>query len=189
MVEHIWKKQSTEKKKELLNLCTLDNRAPLVFLACHPALQPGPLVNQTQQQQQLSLTKEQAVKELMTWFSNNTKDENQILATFDMVAQRRQVHQFDHLQYLVQRCSFRIRKQILHLVCRHDNVDFLRWLIDQEELKEHLNTADYAGYTPLLTATFYNSNKCVEELIKVCFHFLLRIICKARIERNNRHSC
>jgi hypothetical protein len=188
MVEYIRKKQSTEKNKELLNLCMLDNRTPLVFLACHQALQLGPPVNQTQQQQKSSLTKEQAVEELMAWFSKETKDENQILATFDMIARRYQLQKFDHLKYLVQRCSFHIRKQILHIVCRHDNDAFLGWLINQGELKEHLNTADYAGYTPLLTATFYNSKKCVEKLIKVCFYFLIRIICKAGIERNNRHG-
>jgi hypothetical protein len=187
MVKYIMEKSST-KNKGLINLCMLDNRAPLVFLACHPALQPGPSVNQTRQQQESSSQKEKVVEKLMTLFSGKTKDENQILATFDMIARRHQLQKFDHLQCLVQRCSFRIQKQILHLVCRHDNVAFLRWLIHQKELKEHLKTPDYAGYTPLLTATFYKSENCVKELINVCFHFLLTLIYKAMIGRNNRHN-
>jgi hypothetical protein len=180
--------QSSAQKKDLLNLCMLDNRTPLVFLACHPVLQSVSFVNQTRQQQQSSSPEEQAVEKLMAWFSAQTKDENQILATFDMIARRHQLQKFDHLQYLVQRCSFHIRKQILHLVCRHDNAAFLRWLIDKGGLKEHLNTADYAGYTPLLTATFYKSENCVQELIKVCFHFLLTVIYEVMIGRNNRHD-
>jgi len=182
-------KEPSARNKDLINLCTLDNRTPLVFLACHPALQPGPPVNQTRLQQQSSLTKEQAVEKLMTRFSNETKDKNQILATFDMIARRHQLQKFDHLQCLVEVSSPKIQKQILHLVCRHDNVAFLRWLIDQGKLKEHLNTADYAGYTPLLTATFYKSENCVEELIKVCLHSLLTVIYEAMIGRNNRHDC
>jgi hypothetical protein len=172
-------KQPSAHKEDLINLCMLDNRTPLVFLACHPALKPPQLDNEIEKQ---------ARKNLMKMFTEKIKDKDQILATFDMIARRRQLQQFDHLQRLVEVSSPEIQKQILHLVCRHDNVALLSWLINRKEFKEHLNTADYAGYTPLLTATFYNSENCVEELIKVCLHSLLTVIYEAIIGRNNRHD-
>lgn len=163
------------RENDLINLCTLDNTTPLVFLALYLALQPVPSVDQTRQQQKSfsSENRSAAANKLMEEFSVKTKDQNQILVAFDMIARRHNLQNFDHLQYLVRRCSAHIRKQILHLACRHDNAPFLKWLISQEELREHLNTADYAGYTPLLTATFHNSENCVKELVSVCFHLLL----------------
>jgi hypothetical protein len=171
MVEYITKQPSAQKK-DLVNLCTLDNMTPLVFLACHPALKPPQSGNEIE---------EKARKNLMKMFTKKIKEEKQILLIFNLIARRRQLQQFDHLQHFVAVSSREIQEQMLHLACRHDNVLFLRWLINQEELKEHLNTVDYAGYTPLLTATFYNSENCVRELIKVCFHFLLTVIYKAMV--------
>ena len=173
-------KQPSVKRKDLFNLCTLDNRVPLVFLASHPAITSPPSVD---------IEKEhQARKDLMEMFIKNTKDKRQVLYIFDLIARRNQLNDFNYLQSLVTVSSPQIRAQILHLVCRHDNVDFLIWLMKQEEFKEHLNTAGYAGYTPLLTATFYKSEECVKKLIKVCVHFLLTVIYEAVIERNNRHD-
>ena len=66
--------------------------------------------------------------------------------------------------------------QILHLACCHNNVDLLRWLLNEPNVKEYCFTANSAGYTPLLTAVFYNAETCVEELIKVrIFYFLPNI--------------
>ncbi len=117
----------------------------------------------------------------MTMFTVEIKDERQILVTFDMIARRRQLKQFNHLLSLLNKSLPPIQEQLLHLACRHNNADFLKWLLSQEQLVKHLNTADYAGYTPLLTATFYNAKECVEVLINVCFHFLLTVIYKALI--------
>ncbi len=33
-----------------------------------------------------------------------------------------------------------------------------------EKLSMYLSEADHAGYTPLLTAVFYNSKECVQSL-------------------------
>ena len=162
------------KKKKFLNLCTLDNRTPLVFLASHPALQF--------QSPTSDMQKEQARDNLIEIFTENINDKKQILVTFDMIARRRHFQQFEHLHHLIRASPPEIRAQILHLVCCHDNVNLLKWLISQGQLKEYLNAPDHAGYTPLLTATFYESKECVTELLKVCFHFFLTVIYKAVTE-------
>jgi hypothetical protein len=182
MVEFIME-QPLANEKDLLNLCTLDNRTPLVFLVCHPALKIPPSVNGSQDQK--------ARKDLMKMFTENIKDKRQILLAFDLIAQRRQLQYFEHWQSLItiKASSLIIPGQILHLVCRHDNATLLKWLMNQKILREHLNTADYAGYTPLLTATFYNSEKCVKELIQVCFYLRLAVIYRAVIGRSYGYDC
>ena len=161
-------KQASAIEKDLMNLCTLDNRTPLVFLAFHPCLQYQRSSGGVQQEKSVQ---EQAAIDLMALFTEHIKDEKQILVTFDMIARRHQLHQFNHLRSLVNKSSLAIQGQILHLACRHNNATFLKWLLSQELLVKHLNTVDYAGYTPLLTATFYKAKECVEVLNKVCFYF------------------
>ncbi len=74
-------------------------------------------------------------------------------------------------------CNLKTRQQFLHFPCRYDNDDLLKWLVEQILLK-HASTElegnvsilegrDHAGYTPLLTAVFYGSIKCVDYLLQV----------------------
>lgn len=60
--------------------------------------------------------------------------------------------------------------QLFHFPCRYNNVDLLKWLVEQSSRlkngKVDLNTSDHAQYTPLLTAVFYKSTKCVKYLLE-----------------------
>ncbi|CAF1527151.1 unnamed protein product [Adineta ricciae] len=162
--------KQSEAKTKLLDHCTLDNRTPLVFLAFHPAMIRSALVDKKEGQQA-------AKDSLMKTFTENITNKKQILLVFDMVARRKQPQQFDHLKHLLEISISKYEKQrfhdpwpypgqILHLACRHNNVDLLRWLLNEPKAKEYCFTVNKAGYTPLLTAVFYNAKTCVEELIK-----------------------
>lgn len=150
-------KEPYAKKIDLLKLCTLDNRTPLVFLATHPALQ-----SQLCDEQQL-----QAIKDLTALFRRPINDKKQILVILDYVARRQKITHFDHLLPLLEQASVETAQQMLHLACRHGNATFLEWLMNDGRLGNYLNQRDYAGYTPLLTATFYDSQNCVEKLLQV----------------------
>jgi ankyrin repeat protein len=54
-------------------------------------------------------------------------------------------------------------EQLAHLACQYNHHALLQWLIETQ--KVGFNEKDYAGYTPLLTAVFYRSTKCVEILL------------------------
>jgi hypothetical protein len=155
--------QTYEKTNYLLNQCTLDNVAPLAFLVCHTSLQHKSNPGEPYQK---------AIDKLMKMFSETLKSEEQILVAIDLIAQRRNLKEFGHLKLLIKSCidSTRLHEyleQMLHIACRYDHVALLNWLISQKELQQHLNTCVNAEYTPLLTATFYNSATCVKALLEV----------------------
>ncbi len=73
-------------------------------------------------------------------------------------------------------CDLKTFQQFLHFPCRYDNDALLEWLL--KPLLNHASTElegnvsilegrDHAGYTPLLTAIFYGSIKCVKYLLQV----------------------
>ncbi|CAF1104808.1 unnamed protein product [Adineta steineri] len=158
LVKYI-KKKSSKQSKDLLNLCTLDNMTPLVFVASHPAM-TRPSSNGKKEAQQKSMNS------LMEIFTENVKDEEQIIIVFDVIARRKHHQEFDHLKCLLEVSSPENQEQLVHVACRHDNASLLEWLLNQQELKEHSISTNQAEYTPLLTATFYNSKNCVEMMIK-----------------------
>ncbi|CAF3715438.1 unnamed protein product [Adineta steineri] len=145
--------QLLAKDKDFFNLCTLDNRKPLVFLASHPAITHSSLNDPNGNQQAFKDT-------LMTLFTNRTTVETQFLVVFDMVARRKQCQQFDHLENLFGKATPQIQEQIVHLACRYDNAVLLQWLIKRLKPKAHSSMTNCAEYTPLLTAIFYNSVAC-----------------------------
>jgi hypothetical protein len=105
----------------------------------------------------------------MKTFSETVQNKQHFLSAIDLVAQRADLENFEHLEILIQslREEQSLQEQLLHLACRYDNVKLLYWLLKHEELKEYLDKKYSAIYTPLLTATFYNAKNCVDYLLKV----------------------
>ncbi|CAF0792131.1 unnamed protein product [Adineta steineri] len=183
LVEYITN-EPLAKEKDFFNLCTLDNRTPLVFLAAHPAITRPSSIDQKEGQQIFKYA-------LMKIFIDTTKDKTQILIVFDMVARRRQCQPFDHLEHLFEISSPEIKEQIIHLACRYDNVALLRWLINRPAPKGYTSKINCAEYTPLLTAIFYNSIACVQELIKnIDGEHQLPLLTVGAVEQDNiLHIC
>jgi hypothetical protein len=168
------------KDVDLFNCRTLDNQTPVVFLASHSLLELPSLENPM-------CELEKTVNDLINKFTKTiTKLQEQILLTFDIVARRCRLKRFNQLKILVKKSSMSTRKQVVHLACRYNNETFLEWLLDQDELKGFRNTYNDVGFTPLLTATFYNSQKCVEKLLGKNVSLLLTVIYIYFIEFNCR---
>ncbi|CAF3957716.1 unnamed protein product [Adineta steineri] len=145
LVKYI-KKKSSKQSKDLLNLCTVDNMTPLVFVASHPAITRSSSNDKKEAQQK-------SKNSLMEIFTENVKDEEQIIIVFDVIARRKHHQEFDHLKCLLEVSSPENQEQLVHVACRHDNASLLEWLLNQQELKEHSVSTNQAEYTPLLTAT------------------------------------
>ena len=137
--------------KDLFNYRTVDNRTPLVFLASHPAFN------------QQNADSNAEIKGIMEKFIDSiAADPQQILLAFDMVAQRHQLKKYDHLKLLVDKSNDQMREEIACLACRYDNVKFFDWILQYINRK-----LDFAGFTSLFTATFYNAEECVKRLLQV----------------------
>ncbi|CAF0748386.1 unnamed protein product [Adineta steineri] len=176
--------QPSAQKKDLLNLCTLDNMTPLVFVASHPAI--------TRASSKGKNAAEQKFKDaLIEIFTRNVKDEEQIIIVFDVIARRKHHQEFDHLKCLLEVSSLENQEQLVHVACRHDNASLLEWLLNQPELKKHSISTNQAEYTPLLTATFYNSKNCVKDIIEsICKNSQLPLpAVKTKEEGNILHIC
>ncbi|UJR12614.1 hypothetical protein I4U23_016789 [Adineta vaga] len=60
------------------------------------------------------------------------------------------------------------KNQLIHMACRHNHVDMLKWFIDKRGFdRNDINAKNNAGYTPLLTAAFYEANECFKYLLKI----------------------
>jgi len=148
-----WKDKVLPK---LAQMHTLDNQTPLVIAVCHP-----------------NITRD-IVKELIDAIPENgqssksdkSHNRTQLLLAIERAAACKKISEFDYLSPVIDR----IRKdypaalqQLPHLACRYNHHALLQWLIQIPDVRS--NEKDYAGYTPLLTAVFYRSTKCVEILL------------------------
>ncbi len=168
-----WYRSWIDKQMNLALMRTFDNQTPLVFAMCHPEIT------------------EDIIKILLNEMSNNSKDfftrlpsesniyQTQIFIAFERMA-RQQFQTGNHLKSVLEICNMNMFNQLCHFPCRYDNFSLLKWLVEQSSKfndiptadtrrprKFDLNTPDHAGYTPLLTAVFYKSTKCVEYLLQV----------------------
>ena len=149
--------------KDLYQGHTLDDQTPFAFLVSHPSLQCSEAAKKTS-----SSSAHDIVALNIAEFYKRTNDKNQILVGFDMIAQHRQMENFDHLKGLINDDSHEIsfKYQLLHIACRYDDAGLLTWLLDFPKLRTGLDEHSDADYTPLLTATFYNSRKCINLLLQ-----------------------
>ncbi len=163
------------KPANLANMRTFDNQTPLVVAICHPQVTDN------------------IIRYLLNGMRNNLEDpshrsssepsvdQTQVFMAIEQVARRgRGLSNYDHLQPVLDACDANIFNQLFHFPCRYDNVSLLKWLVEQSSKlkgrsthhtrpsgKFDLNKTEHPGYTPLLTAVFYGSPDCIEEILKV----------------------
>jgi ankyrin repeat protein len=53
----------------------------------------------------------------------------------------------------------------LHIACKYNRTDVLQILINSQNENMDLEVRDYQGYTPLLTASYFNHQDCVRILL------------------------
>ncbi|CAF1052332.1 unnamed protein product [Rotaria sordida] len=53
----------------------------------------------------------------------------------------------------------------LHIACKYNRIDVLQILINYQYEKLDLEVRDYQGYTPLLTASYFNHHDCIRILL------------------------
>jgi hypothetical protein len=160
-----WRFGWSNKQPNLALMCTLDNRTPLVFALCHP-----------------QITKEiiQVILKSMTSNSGDFLDQTQIFVAIGEVARQKKITSYDHLKPVLDVCDDNTFNQLFHFPCRYNNDSLLYWLIKESSKSKNqatrqartfenvsLNVGDHARYTPLLTAVFYRSIKCVRYLLQV----------------------
>ncbi len=159
-----WSFPWRDEQTNLAIMRTLDNRTPLALAVCH-----------------LGVTKN-IIQNLLDEIRNTTEPNiypTQIFIAIEQVAKRR-LQNHDHLSPICEACDANIFNQLFHFPCRYDNDNLLKWLIEQSSKpndrtthnmwasgKFDLNQPNLAGYTPLLTAVFYGSTKCVKHLLRV----------------------
>lgn len=177
-----WNFPWINEQNNLAIMRTLDNRTPLAFAVCHP--------NTSERIVELLLTlNESPTIEILVNQLSPKLDfyQTQLLIAIEQVAKaKRRVTKFGHLYPLLVDCDRKIRNQLFHFPCRHNNVNLLKWLINPSSENNdsakrrtlanqniNLNESDHAGYTPLLTAVFYKSTECFQHLSQVsmcCFY-------------------
>lgn len=166
-----------QKLRNLAQAENLDNKTPLVMAVCHPSITEDIV-------QRLIFMIEIYPQDMAIHFLvNPSPEEMEILQIQYLMAigqiSRRSFQNYQHLSPIVKSkaCDFQTRQQLLHFPCRYDNVSLLKWLLEQplsnnnliksKDNVSMLEGRDHAGYTPLLTAVFYGSSKCVEYLLQV----------------------
>ncbi|CAF4160294.1 unnamed protein product, partial [Adineta steineri] len=149
---------------------TLDNRTPLINAVCHPGI-TAEIVTTLIQKMKMNpkgITIHFSINSLPLESSIDQVEQIQLIIAFEQAAKGRSL-KFDHLPPIIQACEPDIIDQLVHFPCRYNNLKLLQWLINSTKHKSKpckLNARDHAGYTPLLTAVFYRSKKCVEYLLK-----------------------
>ncbi|CAF4455508.1 unnamed protein product, partial [Rotaria sp. Silwood2] len=53
----------------------------------------------------------------------------------------------------------------LHIACKYNRIDILQMLINYQNEKLNLEVRDYQGYTPLLTASYFDHQNCIRILL------------------------
>ncbi|CAF4427723.1 unnamed protein product, partial [Adineta steineri] len=53
----------------------------------------------------------------------------------------------------------------LHIACKYNRIDVLQILINYQNENIDLEVRDYQGYTPLLTASYFNHQHCINILL------------------------
>jgi len=166
-----------QKLRNLARARNLDNQTPLVMAVCHPSITED-IVRRL-----ISMIEVYPQGMGIHFLVNQASEEKEILQIQLLMAIRqigqRSFESYQHLSPIVQSkaCDFQTRQQLLHFPCRYDNVSLLEWLLKQPlsnnnstKSKDNISMLegrDHAGYTPLLTAVFYGSSKCVEYLLQV----------------------
>jgi ankyrin repeat protein len=70
------------------------------------------------------------------------------------------------LEYQVQLTSTNISSETpLHIACQYNRTDVLQVLINYQNEIIDLEVRDYQGYTPLLTASYFNHQDCIRILL------------------------
>ncbi|CAF1313188.1 unnamed protein product [Adineta ricciae] len=156
--------------RNLARMRTFDNWTPLVFAVSHPKVTKDIV--------------QRLFQEMMhDGYFKLDLDKSDILQTqiFMAIAEvaRGPIQSYNHLEPILDHCEIPIFNQFFHFACRYNNDGFLKWLIEYSLKfsdqtvsnsgtcqKINLNQPDHLGYTPLLTAVFYQSDKCVEHLLK-----------------------
>jgi ankyrin repeat protein len=169
-----------EKSRDFARAFTLDNRTPIVLAVCHPKITEDVI-------EKLVIMMQIHPKDIVIHFlvneslAESNAIQTQMLMAMEQVS-RCTFQDYNHLGPIIRFCNLRklkIRYQFFHFACRYNNLSLLKWLIGEVSLsnnevansKKMLNENDHAGYTPLLTAVFYEAINCVEYLLQVscCF--------------------
>lgn len=161
-----------KRRPNLAQMCTLENRTPLVHAICHAQLT------------------EEILRDLLAYMRQDGEEfsypllapsynlcETQILMGIALIA-RQNFKNYEHLQPIREVCNDKIFNQLFHFPCQYNNTGLLKWLIDdaikfkekqsdKKKCRLDLNVHDHAGYTPLLTAVFYGATECVQYLLQV----------------------
>jgi hypothetical protein len=124
----------TEKKhnSDLINIATLDNETPLACAVCHPNIS------------------EDLIKKLLGG-KNEKINEQQWLVVINMIARYRKCpdkESFNYLKPIVDLLKDSNDKpklgQLPHLICRHDNKEFLEWFYENiNEVRQNLIRITY----------------------------------------------
>ncbi len=166
-----------QKLRNLAQAQNLDNQTPLVMAVCHPSITEDIV------QKLIFMIEIQPRDMAIHFLVNQSSEEMEILRIQFLMAigqiGRRSFTDYQHLSPIVKSkaCDFQTRQQLLHFPCRYDNVSLLKWLLEQplsdnnstksKDNVSMLEGRDHADYTPLLTAVFYESSKCVKYLLEV----------------------
>ncbi|CAF0772592.1 unnamed protein product [Adineta ricciae] len=71
----------------------------------------------------------------------------------------------DIVQYLLESQMKHDFHTSFHMACQYNRTDILRMLIDHSSDHSNIEIRDHRGYTPLLTASYYNHHDCMQILL------------------------